>query len=293
MVVDDEAEERQRRLDDAKQLVSAIESEMSRRCTGAVFGEFVDLVVAPEQDIEGEVRKVLDVVMPMSIKASDKVKKVLVHVLKWWAKTAAERLRGSELAVPQAQAENFVREVCTSKLLLPVLGQAIFPYFNRTQVDVSLVARVDKDPQARALCESIIGIGRALGLEVGAEGVETPAQLATLLGLGCGFAQGFLIARPTSLAPGSSCRPPASLSRWDPSAPVRSSGAIAGSPPIICDHRRASTATNVSRPGVRTASSLVPDTTGISRSSSTPTRVTRPTSGRSHPPPTAMRAAIS
>src|SRR5262249_49137514 len=37
----DEAEERQRRIDDAKQLVSAIESEMARRCTGAVFGEFV------------------------------------------------------------------------------------------------------------------------------------------------------------------------------------------------------------------------------------------------------------
>jgi diguanylate cyclase (GGDEF)-like protein len=68
------------------------------------------------------------------------------------------------------------------------------------KLDVSLVARVDKDPQARALCESIIGIGHALGLDVGAEGVETPAQLAALLGMGCGFAQGFLLGRPTSLA---------------------------------------------------------------------------------------------
>ncbi len=138
----DEAEERARKLEEAKQLVSAVETEMSRRCTGAVFGEFVDLVVAPEPDLEAEVKKVLDVVMPMSIKASDKVKKVLVHVLKWWAKLAAERLRGSELAIPQAQAESFVREVCTSKLLLPVLGNAIFPYFARTQVDVALVATI-------------------------------------------------------------------------------------------------------------------------------------------------------
>jgi hypothetical protein len=138
----DEAEERARKLEDAKQLVSAVEAEMSRRCTGAVFGEFVDLVVAPEHDVEVEVKKVLDVVMPMSIKASDKVKKVLVHVLKWWARLAAERLRGSELAIPQAQAESFVREVCTSKLLLPVLGNAIFPYFARTQIDVGLVATI-------------------------------------------------------------------------------------------------------------------------------------------------------
>lgn len=138
----DEAEERARRMEDARQLVSAIQAEMARRCTGAVFGELVDLVVPPEPDVETEVKKVLDVVMPMSIKASDKVKKVLVHVLKWWTRTAAERLRGSELAVPQAQTEAFVREVCTSKLLLPVLGQAVFPYFARTNVDTSLVATI-------------------------------------------------------------------------------------------------------------------------------------------------------
>lgn len=138
----DEAEERARKLDEAKQLVSAIETEMARRCTGAVFGELIDLVVPPEAEIEAEVRKVLDVVMPMSIKASDKVKKLLVHVLKWWTKTAAERLRDSELSIPQAQAETFVREVCTSKLLLPVLGNAIFPYFGRTQLDVGLVATI-------------------------------------------------------------------------------------------------------------------------------------------------------
>jgi diguanylate cyclase (GGDEF)-like protein/PAS domain S-box-containing protein len=64
------------------------------------------------------------------------------------------------------------------------------------KIDGALVARVDKDPRALALCESIVGIGRALGLRVGAEGVETPAQLAALCGIGCSFAQGFLIARP-------------------------------------------------------------------------------------------------
>jgi len=67
---------------------------------------------------------------------------VLVHVLKWWARLAADRLRASDLAIPQAQAESFVRAVCTSKLLLPVLGNAIFPYFARTQIDVGLVATI-------------------------------------------------------------------------------------------------------------------------------------------------------
>ncbi|MGY1643211.1 putative bifunctional diguanylate cyclase/phosphodiesterase [Geodermatophilus sp. SYSU D00703] len=67
------------------------------------------------------------------------------------------------------------------------------------KLDRSLVARVDRDPKSRALCESVVTIGRALGLDVVAEGVETPAQLGALRGLGAGFAQGFLLARPMRL----------------------------------------------------------------------------------------------
>jgi diguanylate cyclase (GGDEF)-like protein/PAS domain S-box-containing protein len=63
------------------------------------------------------------------------------------------------------------------------------------KIDRALITRIDRDPQSRALCESVIGIGRALGLDVVAEGVETPAQLAALSSFGCSFAQGFHIAR--------------------------------------------------------------------------------------------------
>lgn len=150
----DEAEARARRIEDAKALVAALEAEMARRCSGAVFGEFVDLVVAPELELEAEVRKVLDVVQPMSIKASDKVKKVLVHVLKWWSRLAGDRLRASELAIPQAQAEAFVREMCTSKLLLPVLGTAVFPYFARTQIDPGLLATILRVK----ICDAMLGL---------------------------------------------------------------------------------------------------------------------------------------
>jgi diguanylate cyclase (GGDEF)-like protein/PAS domain S-box-containing protein len=67
-------------------------------------------------------------------------------------------------------------------------------------LDRSFIARIDRDRRTRALCESVIGIGRALGLDVVAEGVDTPAQLAALAAAGCGFAQGFHIARPVSAA---------------------------------------------------------------------------------------------
>ena len=64
------------------------------------------------------------------------------------------------------------------------------------KLDRSLIARIDRDQRSRAYCASIVGIGRALGLDVVAQGVETTAQLAALDGFGCNFVQGFLIARP-------------------------------------------------------------------------------------------------
>jgi diguanylate cyclase (GGDEF)-like protein/PAS domain S-box-containing protein len=84
-------------------------------------------------------------------------------------------------------------------------GSSALAHLTRLPIDIvrldrSLIARIDRDPQSRALCESLIGIGRALGLDVVAEGVETTAQLAALTGFGCGFAQGFVIARPLSLS---------------------------------------------------------------------------------------------
>ncbi|SFO88118.1 PAS domain S-box-containing protein/diguanylate cyclase (GGDEF) domain-containing protein [Geodermatophilus dictyosporus] len=64
------------------------------------------------------------------------------------------------------------------------------------KLDRAFVSRVDRDAQSRALCEAVVTVGRALGVDVVAEGVETPAQLGVLRGLGLGFAQGFLLARP-------------------------------------------------------------------------------------------------
>jgi diguanylate cyclase (GGDEF)-like protein/PAS domain S-box-containing protein len=88
-------------------------------------------------------------------------------------------------------------------------GEASLASLTRVPVDIlkldrSFIARIDHDAQSRALCESVVGIGRALGLDVVAEGVETPAQLGAVQAFGAGFAQGFLIARP--MAPGALAR---------------------------------------------------------------------------------------
>jgi diguanylate cyclase (GGDEF)-like protein/PAS domain S-box-containing protein len=83
-------------------------------------------------------------------------------------------------------------------------GSSALAHLTRLPIDIlrldrSLITRIDRDPQSRALCESIVGIACSLGLDVVAEGVETAAQLAALTAFGCGFAQGYCIARPMPL----------------------------------------------------------------------------------------------
>jgi diguanylate cyclase (GGDEF)-like protein len=64
------------------------------------------------------------------------------------------------------------------------------------KVDRSFISRVDRERRDRHLVEAIIGMTRAMGLTVVAEGVETNQQWEFIAGLGCDLAQGYLFARP-------------------------------------------------------------------------------------------------
>jgi len=55
------------------------------------------------------------------------------------------------------------------------------------------------DPQDALLVKTIIGIAHEFGLEVVAEGVETPAQRQFLTQQKCDIFQGYLYSRPISL----------------------------------------------------------------------------------------------
>ena len=68
------------------------------------------------------------------------------------------------------------------------------------KMDRGFVTGIDADPRRAALVAGVVDLGRTLGMDIVAEGVETPAELAALRSLGCRFLQGWLIGRPAPAA---------------------------------------------------------------------------------------------
>ncbi|PRX31067.1 EAL domain-containing protein (putative c-di-GMP-specific phosphodiesterase class I) [Orenia metallireducens] len=68
--------------------------------------------------------------------------------------------------------------------------------YNYIKLDRSLVQNIDSEPIKQALLESFMRFARRINSKVIAEGIETMAELDTLLAMGVDYGQGYLIARP-------------------------------------------------------------------------------------------------
>ena len=69
---------------------------------------------------------------------------------------------------------------------------------HRIKLDQSFVQGIGHDPEDEAIVRAVLGLGRGLGKQIVAEGVESEAQLAFLRELDCDFGQGFLLGAPMS-----------------------------------------------------------------------------------------------
>jgi EAL domain-containing protein (putative c-di-GMP-specific phosphodiesterase class I) len=79
--------------------------------------------------------------------------------------------------------------------------------FSKLKIDRSFVANIVTGDESQVIINAIIGLGKALGIRVTAEGVETREQYDWLKS-GCHEAQGYLISRPVPI-----CEIPALLLR--------------------------------------------------------------------------------
>jgi EAL domain-containing protein (putative c-di-GMP-specific phosphodiesterase class I) len=66
------------------------------------------------------------------------------------------------------------------------------------KLDRSFMQDLLQDPANHAITTIVMSLGQGLGLDVVAEGVETPNQLSVLQQLGCNLLQGYLFSRPVT-----------------------------------------------------------------------------------------------
>lgn len=71
---------------------------------------------------------------------------------------------------------------------------------NILKIDRSLIIDIDTSATSKSIVKAIVDLGRALDLQVLAEGVETEEQSEILSQLGCTIAQGFLYGKPLTAA---------------------------------------------------------------------------------------------
>ncbi|TIV92243.1 MAG: EAL domain-containing protein, partial [Mesorhizobium sp.] len=69
----------------------------------------------------------------------------------------------------------------------------------KVKIDQGFIRGLAKSRENRLLVKAVIDLGRTLGIEVMAEGVETEADRQTLYKLGCRTAQGFLFSKAVPL----------------------------------------------------------------------------------------------
>ncbi|MTI44168.1 diguanylate cyclase (GGDEF)-like protein [Roseibium hamelinense] len=67
---------------------------------------------------------------------------------------------------------------------------------NALKIDRSIVLPLGSDPRTKKLVAATIDIGKALGINVIAEGVETPLHAKILADLGCNILQGYYFSKP-------------------------------------------------------------------------------------------------
>lgn len=70
--------------------------------------------------------------------------------------------------------------------------------FSEIKVDKSFVISAEYSEESRTVVESIVELGKSLGLRVTAEGIETQWSMDFLRSIDCDYAQGYFISRPVS-----------------------------------------------------------------------------------------------
>ena len=67
--------------------------------------------------------------------------------------------------------------------------------FDKIKIDRSFVSRMSEDDTSRTIVQSVVKLGRALGMDIVAEGVEDELEAAMMTSFGCTELQGFYFSK--------------------------------------------------------------------------------------------------
>ena len=168
-------------------------AEFSRwRANGIAQSAILRINVSPVQLItRGFVRSVTDTIEEFGIEGGsiclEITERAMVHDIEATRKTLSEL---KEIGVQLA-----IDDFGTGCAVLSHLKS--FPV-DMLKIDAGFVRNLGTNAGDLAIVRAIIGLAEAFGLQVVAEGVETPAAALTLIQHGCHRAQGFLFSRPVS-----------------------------------------------------------------------------------------------
>ena len=110
------------------------------------------------------------------------------------------------LQAPVASLENLVRlRMMGCRLSIDDFGAGFSSLqrlcqlpFTEIKLDGEFVGNLEHEPRCAAVIASTLALGKALGMSVVIEGIETEAQSQRLLAMGCIEGQGYWFARPMS-----------------------------------------------------------------------------------------------
>jgi len=108
-----------------------------------------------------------------------------------------------ELDLLSAAAEHFQRQgfaVALDDLGAGYAGLRVWSELcpDYVKIDRHFISGVDRDPVKREFVRAMLDIAQRMGHKAIAEGIETAAELSTLVSMGVEYAQGYFIARPTA-----------------------------------------------------------------------------------------------
>ncbi len=150
-------------------------------------------------------------VSPKQLKAPDFAARVLDALARHRAEPSRLKLEITEGAVMDDVEDAIVKLDAVRRHGVKVslddfgTGNSSFAYLTRLpldqiKIDRSFIVNVTDSSRDAMTAKAIVSLGRELGIEVIAEGVETSAQAAFLRDIGCDLCQGYHFARPAPLA---------------------------------------------------------------------------------------------